>query len=188
MPARTFADSSGANWEVFEVQRTTQKPGAVSAGLEHGWLAFVNGTTKRRLAPFPTEWFGVTDEELELLCSAARLAAPPREGPRGPRPSIRRRAPGATATPPASHAAVTRAADGLSTDAMAVDGPPPDPVEEEVRRFAREARTTGLAAIDAMVSLKALLLQRFPEPDSPARNLRSVRRWFVEAYYFQRET
>jgi hypothetical protein len=38
-----------------------------------------------------------------------------------------------------------------------------------------------------MLELKALLQRVHPEPDSEARNRQSVRRWFVEAYYFDRK-
>jgi hypothetical protein len=37
-----------------------------------------------------------------------------------------------------------------------------------------------------MMELKTLLLQRYPEPESQARDRHLVRRWFVEAYYFER--
>src|SRR4051812_7870927 len=76
MAARTFQDSAGVLWEVFEVQRASTKPGAVSSGLEHGWLAFVSGATKRRLAPFPPGWADAAPAELERLCAAARAARP----------------------------------------------------------------------------------------------------------------
>ena len=38
-----------------------------------------------------------------------------------------------------------------------------------------------------MLELKALLEERHPEPESEARDRQLVRRWFVEAYYFERE-
>jgi hypothetical protein len=59
-------------------------------------------------------------------------------------------------------------------------------VEDTVRAFAHQARTLGLPAIQAMLRLKALLLTNHPAPESEARNMRLVRRWFVEAYYFER--
>jgi hypothetical protein len=55
-----------------------------------------------------------------------------------------------------------------------------------VRRFAQLARTRRQPAVAAMVELKALLRETFPAPDSEARETRRVRRWFVEAYYFER--
>jgi hypothetical protein len=59
-------------------------------------------------------------------------------------------------------------------------------VEATVRRFGHEARARNLPAIEAMVQLKALLQDRFAGPGSDARDIRRVRRWFVEAYYFER--
>jgi hypothetical protein len=62
-----------------------------------------------------------------------------------------------------------------------------DSVEDTVREFAHQARATGLPAIEAMVRLKALLTRVFTDPTSPARDVRAVRRWFVDAYYFKRD-
>ena len=152
MAARTFEDSVGTVWEVFEVRRTSQKAQAVSAGLEQGWLAFVSGQAKRRLAPFPPEWQTADPAELERLCGTARVA----------------RATSLTVTPVLQS--------GIEQD-----------VEATVRDFAHQARAHRLPAIEAMVRLKALLARTFPEPSSPARNVRAVRRWFVEAYYFDRD-
>jgi hypothetical protein len=163
--ARTFEDSAGATWEVFEVHRSTQKPGAVTSGLEHGWLAFVSGETKRRLAPYPPEWETAGVPELERLCAMARAAPTPHfpldEDTRRKRHEARTVESSTVA--PARHS-----------------------VEETVRTFAHEARSSGIAAIEAMLRLKALLHATYPEPDSEARDIRRVRRWFVEAYYFER--
>ncbi|MFI5257345.1 MAG: hypothetical protein ACHQRK_08805, partial [Gemmatimonadales bacterium] len=74
MPARTFTDSGGLTWEVFQVHRASQKAGGVSPGLENGWLAFVCGEKKRRLAPFPADWETTPNERLEELCGSARQA------------------------------------------------------------------------------------------------------------------
>ena len=78
MATRSFEDSSGILWEVFEVRRTSGAPGGVSHGLEKGWLAFVSSEGKRRLAPFPAEWDLADVSELERLCATARTANPPR--------------------------------------------------------------------------------------------------------------
>jgi hypothetical protein len=61
-------------------------------------------------------------------------------------------------------------------------------VEGTVRAFAHRARALGLPAIEALVRLRVLLQTNHPEPDSEARDLRRVRRWFVETYYFERGT
>jgi hypothetical protein len=60
-------------------------------------------------------------------------------------------------------------------------------VEATVRDFAHRARARGLPAVSAMLELKTLLLQRFPEPDSSSHDKQLVRRWFVEAFYFERD-
>jgi hypothetical protein len=170
MAARTFTDSAGLTWDVFEVRRASQKAGAVSVGLENGWLAFASGEHKRRLAPFPPTWGSSTDAELEALCEAARQAPVPRFPlDRPPRPRIRR----STLAGEGEHAAAANVA--------------PTSVENTVRSFAHDARARGLPAVSAMLELKTLLLQRHPEPESDARDRHLVRRWFVEAYYFERD-
>jgi hypothetical protein len=186
VPARTFADSAGTLWEVFEVQRLSQKAQAVSVGLELGWLAFVSGTEKRRLAPVPPGWHAASDAELERLCGLARVAratgivaeSAPAEHDAGaaPRTRVPRiRPPRAAGTPPPG-----------SQLPIATSATSATPVEDTVREFAHQARSRGLAAIEAMVQLKGLLAHVYPDPGSPARDIRAVRRWFVEAYYFER--
>ena len=173
-------------WEVFEVHRTSNKAEAVSAGMEEGWLAFVSGDRKRRLAPFPSEWQSADVVELERLCVRARVARATGLG--------RERDGSARISSAAARLAVPRiraplrgregAPDGELLDSTSTSA---DPVERTVRRFAHEARARGLPAIEAMVQLKALLGRTYPEASSVARDLRSVRRWFVEAYYFERD-
>jgi len=184
MAARTFIDSGGTEWEVFEVRRTSQKAEAVSPGLEQGWLAFVSVTGKRRLAPFPQDWQSADLKELERLCGIARVsragslsgsgASTPALEPRTRVPRVR----------PAHEDHVDVAPGELPVEA-AVRGE--DSVEWTVREFARQARAKGLPAIEAMVRLKTLLTRVFTDPSSTACDLRAVRRWFVEAYYFDRE-
>ena len=192
MASKTFEDSSGAVWEVFEVHRTSQKPGAVSAGMEMGWLAFVSGGVKRRLAPFPSDWDTISLSELERLCASARQARSQTVSLDGQqRPGIRRSITGRpaplpqpTERPVGELARSPRATP--STGLLSIKGEG-SPVEQRVRSFAHEARVANLPAIEAMVRLKAQLLTLFPAADSEARDMRSVRRWFVEAYYFERE-
>ena len=178
MPSRSFEDSSGILWEVFEVRRTSDAPGGVSHGLEKGWLSFVSTSGKRRLAPFPTGWREIPAPELERLCAAARVANPSRfadDRPRVRAPRVTRsvQPPSPVATP------VEEIGDtGLVRDA--------------VRVFAQEARQEKMPAIAAMVRLKAMLAERYGglEPDAATRadlaDVRRIRRWFVEAYYFER--
>lgn len=170
MAARTFTDSAGLTWDVFEVHRASRTASAVSAGLENGWLAFASGENKRRLAPYPATWETFADAELEALCEAARRAPTPRFPLERPsRPRIKR----STLDTEVEHSASTATS--------------PMNVETTVRDFAHDARARGLPAVSAMLELKALLLQRHPEPDSEARDRQLVRRWFVQAFYFERD-
>jgi hypothetical protein len=199
--ARNFEDSAGTRWEVFEVRRTSHKAEAVSPGLEGGWLAFASGSRKRRLAPYPAEWQTVDDAELERLCRLARGAgerplAEARSRATEPRDATARirvprlrplRADRSVAPVDRSDAPADRSdapAGQLHIEATAVGG---DAVEATVRAFAHEARARRVPAVEAMVRLKVLLSRVFTDPTSPARNVRAVRRWFVDAYYFERD-
>lgn len=174
MSARTFTDSAGLTWDVFEVHRASKKPGAVSPGLEGGWLAFASGENKRRLAPFPANWETSTVAELEALCESARRAPVPRYPLDQPlRPRIKRSRPESDLAPASDSTAAP-------TAALTVE-------ESTVRDFAHQARARGLPAVAAMLELKTLLQQRFLEADSQAHDRQLVRRWFVEAFYFQRD-
>lgn len=191
MAARTFQDSRGDSWEVFEVHRASKNPGAVSAGLEQGWLAFVRGEEKRRLAPFPEDWERAGDAALERLCGQARVAVA-RLGDRSARPRISG-GDGRSPLPPDAPDDADVGESGARPTVDDVATPAPDlrpevaEIEDVVRTFAHEARTRGMPAVDAMVSLKAMLLQRFPGAEHPARDNRLVRRAFVDTYYFNRD-
>ena len=43
----------------------------VPAALEAGWLAFQSGAQRRRLAPIPANWSGLSEEALLLLLARA---------------------------------------------------------------------------------------------------------------------
>lgn len=190
MPARSFEDTAGTVWEVFEVRRSSHNAQAVSAGLERGWLAFVSGSRKRRLAPFPSEWQTADAAELERLCQQARAATAtgltPALGGYGEsdaatldaRPRVPRLRQGKERAdaPPAGELPISSTATSA------------DPVEQTVRRFAQQARAHRLPAIEAMVQLKGLLARVYTSTTSDARDVRAVRRWFVESYYFERDT
>lgn len=190
------------------MRRSSQKALAVSAGLEHGWLAFGSGTVKRRLAPIPDNWQTVDDVELERLCGRARVVgvragndedptpaavtdaeastsgAPvegrPREAPPTPDSASRKRVPRIRA----AREHEPRPSGG--TLAILTTATSDDSVEWTVREYARQARELDLPAIEAMVQLKGLLVRVYTEASSEARDLRAVRRWFVEAFYFER--
>ena len=180
--ARTFEDSAGVIWEVFEVHRAAKAPRGVSAGLEQGWLAFASIAGKRRLAPFPAEWESAPSSELERLCDAARRSIPARYPIGAP-------APVRSASTGAAQNAVRSAGE---SSREATDEPRESLVRDAVRAFAHEARSNKLPAIEAMVRLKALLAQRYTGADvsaatlADATDMRRIRRWFVEAFYFER--
>lgn len=183
--ARTFEDSAGTVWEVFEVHRASEAPRGVSAGLEKGWLAFVSAGEKRRLAPYPPAWESAPTTELERLCTAARRA----NSTRLPVGSIRLRG---SQTPLQTVIRKTpRENDALAARSVADDADD-SVVRDVVRAFAVDARETRLPAIEAMVRLKTMLAERFRGDEvsaathGDATDLRRVRRWFVEAYYFER--
>lgn len=81
---RTFVDTHGTEWTVFEVKRNiVGSSGRISFlpdGLSHGWLCFESELGKRRLARFPSTWRQFTDRELETLARAATPARATRPG------------------------------------------------------------------------------------------------------------
>ena len=189
------------------MRRSSQKALAVSAGFELGWLAFGSGTRKRRLAPIPDNWQAVDDVELERLCGLARVVKTKPDIDQGAQPAV--------AISPASAggaAAPDRAGSQLDTSnspartrvprirqrrehtarssgsalAILATATSDAPVEVTVREYARQARELDLPAIEAMVQLKGLLARVYTDAGSDARDLRAVRRWFVEAFYFER--
>ena len=77
MSVRTFEAPDGALWSVWEVI-----PGRVSEfrsahgshlppALADGWLCFVSGDEKRRLAPLPAGWEARSEADLWFWCRAA---------------------------------------------------------------------------------------------------------------------
>ena len=185
MSSRAFEDSTGVSWEVFEVHRASAAPRGVSPGLEKGWLAFVSAAEKRRLAPYPTTWETDPASELERLCASARVANParfPREASHN-------------ADAVGSALAGARGLRALASEPLSVPEVEQERgnlVREAVRVFAQQARVSNLPAIEAMVRLKTLLHEQYGGPDvepgtrGDASDMRRVRRWFVEAFYFER--
>ena len=184
MASRTFEDSTGILWEVFEVHRASEAPRGVSVGLEKGWLSFVSANGKRRLAPFPAAWQSAPVSELERLCSAARVAKPARY------PTEQRQD---SASSPRSLDTLAARVHRSELESTGSTEPERESlVRDVVRVFAHDARAQKLPAIEAMVRLKALLAERYGGPDvepdtrAHASDMRRVRRWFVEAFYFER--
>jgi hypothetical protein len=179
MPGLRFVDSAGVEWEVYEVPRVSGKAGAVRAGLEQGWLSFASGVERRRLAPYPAEWQRLSPEQLEALRGDAMLAAPPRfSGPE-------RRIAGASAARGVtswSRRSDDRPDPATLAETTAATVQPT--VQQIVARFARDARTNHQAVVPAMIALKAFLAKQ--ETSEGVTDPRLVRRWFVDAYYFDR--
>lgn len=96
MAHRTFVDSRGVHWQVWDVmpdrtgrrrverrllsipvarERRTgrERRVVVSPGLESGWLAFDSAIERRRLCPVPERWDEASDRELERYMSEAKL-------------------------------------------------------------------------------------------------------------------
>lgn len=158
----------------------------MSVGLEGGWLAFVCGPRKRRLAPFPSEWQSADATELERLCGQARAARA--TGLEGGNVATARPA-GADPAPRAPRIRTSRASRAIGTAGdlpIVATATSARSVEETVREFAHQARLSRMPAIEAMVQLKALLARVYADESSGARDVRAVRRWFVDAYYFER--
>lgn len=81
---RQFTDCVGDRWTVYCIIPPAFLQGAITL-LPHqerrnGWLLFESDAgERRRLAPFPTDWYAVSDFELERWCMrAARIGATPR--------------------------------------------------------------------------------------------------------------
>ena len=106
MSFRSFQDSAGAEWQVFDVvprsgerrhydRRTSEEPeevdtdrrssdrrvtvGRVSTRVLEGWLCFDRQTQpveRRRLIGIPENWSAATDDELRELLDRARPVSP----------------------------------------------------------------------------------------------------------------
>jgi hypothetical protein len=87
MSFREFKDESGIKWEVWDVHPTSITLALASAnGNRHeirdpigpvqerfagGWLCFARGQEKRRLAPIPTGWQQLSEDDLLAMWRAA---------------------------------------------------------------------------------------------------------------------
>jgi hypothetical protein len=77
---REFTDSLGATWTVREIMPgpMPQKLGELLGERRRGgWLLFLSEQgEKRRLAPVPEGWAGLSEDDLEAWCRRARLVPP----------------------------------------------------------------------------------------------------------------
>ena len=68
MAHRTFRDRNGLEWQVWDVIPSK----FVGATLDGGWLTFLAGEDKRRLAPVPLYWLSASEAELVTLLESAK--------------------------------------------------------------------------------------------------------------------
>ena len=122
MAFRTFVDSSGQEWQAYDVtppagerrrydrrsnpenlepDRRSADDRRVSVGRvsrlanssPEGWLCFERGDDRRRLTPIPENWMRSTDEEMEKYRDSARPVPPVAGRARAPKPeALTRRA------------------------------------------------------------------------------------------------
>ena len=75
---RTFRDSNGTAWTVFEVRRqlspSGDKTSYLPGGFNDGWLCFETVGAKRRLTKYPPRWREFGDVELIKLLDEAQAA------------------------------------------------------------------------------------------------------------------
>ena len=72
---RTFADSTGLVWTVYEVKKKgglTERWSYLPAEFGDGWLCFESELGKRRLTPIPARWRDSTDDELKQSLKEAQ--------------------------------------------------------------------------------------------------------------------
>ena len=74
---RTFSDSKGTEWTVFEVKRTDRetKWSYLPEGFGDGWLCFECPNSKRRLTPIPPRWRELDEQRLQTLLEQAQPVA-----------------------------------------------------------------------------------------------------------------
>ena len=75
MPERTFQDSSGTEWLVYDCAPAEGLKRGFAPELQTGWLCFQCATEKRRLVKFPKEWDRYTPRQLEMLLKEATVVA-----------------------------------------------------------------------------------------------------------------
>lgn len=74
---KTFRDSAGTDWTVFEVRRNVEAKSDWSYlpnGYSDGWLCFESATSKKRLLKYTERWRELSDAELEALLQQAQQA------------------------------------------------------------------------------------------------------------------
>jgi hypothetical protein len=82
---REFRDARGTLWRVWEVppeQLDRSRPGAYAGEFESGWLCFedADGSERRRLPSYPSDWSSLTNADLESLNAQAKPVTRKRRG------------------------------------------------------------------------------------------------------------
>ena len=77
MSHRIFTDSTGTDWQVWDVRPTTTTESIqLRSEYAEGWLAFQSNLGRKRLVPIPTGWEQLGDDTLCRLCSEAQEQQP----------------------------------------------------------------------------------------------------------------
>ena len=71
MPERTFRDSSGTEWLVYDCAPAQGMERGFAPEMQAGWLCFQSATEKRRLVNYPKEWEKYSSKHLEMLLREA---------------------------------------------------------------------------------------------------------------------
>ena len=75
MPERTFQDSSGTEWLVYDCAPRADLVRGFARDYQKGWLCFQSATEKRRLVNFPPDWEAYSARQLEQLCEKAVIVS-----------------------------------------------------------------------------------------------------------------
>ena len=75
MPERTFQDSSGTEWLVYDCAPSPEQKKGFARDYQSGWLCFQSATEKRRLVKFPKDWESYSVSQLEKLCDDAVIVS-----------------------------------------------------------------------------------------------------------------
>lgn len=75
MPERTFQDSSGTEWLVYDIAPSAELKHGFARDYQGGWLCFQSTAEKRRLVNYPPEWVRYSGRQLEMLCQEATVVS-----------------------------------------------------------------------------------------------------------------
>lgn len=75
MPERTFQDSSGTEWLVYDCAPRPDQVRGFALDYQGGWLCFQSATEKRRLVKYPRDWESYSLSQLGQLCEDAVIVS-----------------------------------------------------------------------------------------------------------------